>query len=416
MSENTFPRRKILMLIPQLGYGGAETSFVRLSNLLAQHYDVTIALFTRHYDSKGYSNAGLEPDSPIILLDQFESSSSWFVRWINRWRTFRELKRTSDVAISFLTGPNLLNAIVGQRKKTIVCIQGSRMYDPNMRWFLRKLYLFFLDPVVYSLSKRVIGVSLGLVNEIPESLHGKFRVIEPFINYQQMIASTTDDIETEIAGLKGQAVIVAAGRLSEEKGFAPLIDIFAKLTTLIPNAKLLIIGDGPLRGSLETQCASLGLLLNNFDSNVTSVILAGYRENPLRYFRVSSVFVLSSLTEGFPNILIEALASGVLLMAANAPWGARSVLYNTPPDLIYPYPTEKPEMADYGLLMPRIDSLRYKQIWVDKFYEVLSNPDAYAELAKRGPERVRQLDQRIIGRKWLDLIEEVCAHDAQSSV
>ena len=388
------PRRKILMLIPQLGYGGAETSFVRVSNLLARYHDLTIVLFTRHYGIGGYSDTGLEPDNTIILLDESEGSSSRLSRWIRRWRKFRVLKRENDVAISFLSGPNTLNALVGYPGKTVISVRGSRNYDPVISPWMRYLYQYLIDPFVYCVSDRIVGISAGLSNEIPwfarqRSCH-KFRVIELFVDAKETITRSAEPIEDKILILKGQPIIVAIGRLSVEKGFQPLVEIFAELSRHINAAKLFIIGDGPLHKALETQCASLELPVNCLEVGTASVILTGYRENPLRYLKIASVFVLSSLTEGFSNSLVEALASGKLVMAVNGPWGARSVLYNSPPDTVSPYPTEMPEVADYGLLMPRIDLPRYKQVWLDELHTVLSNPTAYANLAKRGPDRVRQ--------------------------
>ena len=409
--EKKHTRRKILMLAPELGYGGAETYFVRLSTLLSQHHDVTIALFSRNYRVGQYSAAGLEPQCPVLLIDDAEVATSRPVRWINRWRKVKQLKCESDLAISFLSGPNLLNAITWNSSKTVVTMLGSRKFDPNIKPSLRFFYQKIIDPLIFKLATQVVSVSNGLSNELTnfkrDVVITKFKTIEVLLDAEEIISKASEPIEEEYLKLKGLPIIVVAGRLSTEKGFQHLIDLFIDVSKIIKNAKLLIIGDGPLYLALVQQCKLHGLRVNDFEPDNASVIFTGYRESPLRYFRIARIFVLSSLTEGFPNILVEALASGILTIASNGPWGARAVLYDNPANEFLPFPTRSPETADYGLLMPRIDDSMNRRVWVEQLCNALTNSSFYRDLSARGPDRVRDLDMRIIGQKWLNLISEL---------
>lgn len=112
-------------------------------------------------------------------------------------------------------------------------------------------------------------------------------------------------------------ILVCAGSLEPWKGFADLIRAMA----LLPEgfgARLLILGDGSLRGELHALVDELGLQAR--------VKLAGYVENPLKYFRHSDVFVLSSHVEGLPNVLVEAMMCGCTPVATDCPTGPREVL------------------------------------------------------------------------------------------
>lgn len=116
----------------------------------------------------------------------------------------------------------------------------------------------------------------------------------------------------------GQApVVLAAGRLTEQKGFSTLIQAFARVRQAQP-ARLLILGEGEQRSALEALSRQLGL-----DSDVR---LPGFEANPYRYMARASVFVLSSRWEGLPGVLIEALACGVRLVATDCPSGPREIL------------------------------------------------------------------------------------------
>lgn len=118
-------------------------------------------------------------------------------------------------------------------------------------------------------------------------------------------------------GDAGRPLLVAAGRLAPWKGFSDLIDAMA-LGPARQGARLLILGDGPLRGELQARIERLGLQ--------DSVRLAGYVENPLKYFARARVFALSSLVEGMPNVLVEAMMCGCTPVATDCPTGPSELL------------------------------------------------------------------------------------------
>jgi glycosyltransferase involved in cell wall biosynthesis len=118
---------------------------------------------------------------------------------------------------------------------------------------------------------------------------------------------------------KSQPVIVAAGRLAPWKGFADLIHAVSLISPSL-HVRLLILGDGPLRDELLGLIYNLGLR--------ETVDLVGYVENPLKYFARADIFALSSLVEGLPNVLVEAMLSGCTPVATDCPTGPREVLQN----------------------------------------------------------------------------------------
>ncbi|MBI2806388.1 MAG: glycosyltransferase family 4 protein [Planctomycetes bacterium] len=102
-------------------------------------------------------------------------------------------------------------------------------------------------------------------------------------------------------------LIGAAGRLSPEKGFEHLVDSAAHVVRMQPNAGFLLFGDGPLRAALARQIASRGLR-NNF-------VLADFRADLDRWLPNFDVFSLPSYTEGLPNVVLEAFAARVPVVA-----------------------------------------------------------------------------------------------------
>ena len=126
-----------------------------------------------------------------------------------------------------------------------------------------------------------------------------------------------EPVEHEWFLRKDGPVLVAAGRLATWKGFADLIRAMKELP-IQRRARLMILGDGPLRAELQALIIELGL------QDVVSLL--GYVENPLKYFMHADVFVLSSHVEGLPNVLVEAMMCGCTPVSTDCPTGPREVL------------------------------------------------------------------------------------------
>jgi len=127
--------------------------------------------------------------------------------------------------------------------------------------------------------------------------------------------------------------VVSIGRLSEEKGHRYLVEAFARLVKTIPDARLLIIGEGPERGALERAIREQGLS--------EKVMLPGYRDLAWRYLVRCHAFVLSSLTEGLPITLLEAMQAGVPVIATEVGGIPRVVRPSMTGRLVAPGDSEK---------------------------------------------------------------------------
>ncbi len=395
------------MLITQLGYGGAETSFIRLANFLAESMDVTVALFTADYgNAKKYAAGHEKLDASVTLLDT-PHRQHHLLRWLRRiWRV-RRLKQQHDATISFLSGPNAVNVLAGVNRRTIVSLRGSRMFDSAASRRQRVLFQYFLDPIIYALAARIVPVSAGLKYEIrkaatPKTL-GKVRVIPPFIDSATLALRLQEDAPEAFRALKGQPVIVAAGRLAVEKGFHHLIRVVGALSKTHTGIKLLLIGDGPMMPELRALCGTHGLAMDDMTADVSSVIFAGYQKNVLPLMALGRVYAMASATEGFPSVLLEAMIAGVPVVAADTPWGVRTIMCATPPDTADPYPTTRATTVDFGTLMPRIDAPEYEAVWVNTLAQSLAHVQALsAAIAKRPYD----FDLATVGEKWKHLLTE----------
>lgn len=114
-------------------------------------------------------------------------------------------------------------------------------------------------------------------------------------------------------------VVLGVGRLNPQKDFVTLIRAFARSRERAPS-RLVILGEGPERGSLEREVAANGLRLDE------DVALPGFVADPYPFMSAAGLFVLSSVREGLPTVLIEALAAGTRVVSTDCDSGPDEIL------------------------------------------------------------------------------------------
>ena len=129
-------------------------------------------------------------------------------------------------------------------------------------------------------------------------------------------------------------ILVSVGRLQVVKNQRLLIDAVASFK----NVRLYIFGEGELRSDLEEQINTLGLNDN--------VFLMGFESNPFQYLKAADLFIFGSNHEGFPNVIMEAMACGLPILTTNCKSGPDEIM-----ELQYPK-TDDIMITDYGILVP----------------------------------------------------------------
>jgi glycosyltransferase involved in cell wall biosynthesis len=191
---------------------------------------------------------------------------------------------------------------------------GAFLADAEYRWskpWNRALFAAVMRTAC-ALADRIIATSKGVADDLLASFGGsaaRIRVVHNPVDVMRVVSSAREPIDSADQARWHRPVIVAAGRLAEAKYYPLLIEAFAILRRRV-DATLFILGAGDEEARLRALIASHGL--------ADAVHLCGFRRNPWSYIARADVFALTSHYEGFGNVLVEAMACGVPVVATRS--------------------------------------------------------------------------------------------------
>jgi glycosyltransferase involved in cell wall biosynthesis len=232
--------------------------------------------------------------------------------------------------------------------------------------------------LVYRAPDRLLAISNGVADGLVRNFgvpRERMRVVHNPIDVARIEQRAQ---ESTPAGCPSR-FIVACGRLHRQKGFDLLLRAFARLREA--DVALVILGDGPERGNLEMLARELGL--------GARLTMPGFVENPWSWIARASAFVLPSRWEGLASALVEAMACGTPVIAADCDFGPREVVRD----------------SETGLL-PRAEDVEGLGAAIQL---VLSDRALARRLAAAGRRRALDFDAPAIGDRYTDLVHEAAA-------
>lgn len=301
----------ILFVIYTLGHGGAERVLVRIANYWAEQGRV-VGILTFDKQPPKYE---VHPNIRLIQADIAVSSSNPLAAvknnlkrlWILRgW--FKTLKPTT--VISFTEDVNVLVSLaaIGRTFKLVV----SDRIHPD--WFRRGGMWLMLKKISYRFTDTLVVQTQDV-----KSAYSGFKVPIKVIN-NPLSPSAVSVMDYD------KPVIIAVGRLDRQKNYPLLIEAFSQIKA--DNWTLQIFGEGDEKKRLQALITEQKL-----DNRV---ILRGTTKGIFDEMAQASVFVLSSLAEGYPNVLIEAMSVGLAVVSTNCPSGPSEIIRNGENGLIVP--------------------------------------------------------------------------------
>jgi glycosyltransferase involved in cell wall biosynthesis len=324
-------QRGILMVMHSLSQGGADRVAVLLANGFARaRIPTRIALMRDLAESQPEIRAMLDPEvgvasaGPPMGLRISRSGPPVGHRHLERARGVRFLRRQIDehspaVVLAPTDDMGLITALArreGPGEPLFAMKLTNALLRPGSSalkaFYRRKLFEFILNRL-----DLVLALSEPEERELTNLYPGRapiFRTVpNPYISDAMLAKRPT-------ARERHSPRLVTAGRMVQQKRFDVLLRAFARISRA--DAKLTILGDGPLRPSLEALAQSLAV--------AGRVDMPGYTGDVLSHLRQSDLFVLSSDYEGLPAVVLEALASGVPVVSTDSFLAALELLGSAP--------------------------------------------------------------------------------------
>lgn len=304
---------RIACFLPNLAGGGAERTLISVTNGLRRRgWEIDLVVGT----AEGPAQAWIAPEVNCWDLQAPRVRQAI-------WPLADYLRRVQPQAL--LTGmlhgnlaAVLARALSGTQVPLLLSEHNSRQ---RVRASLWDRCLAALRPLAYQRAQAVIAVSEGLKKELAQALgwaEQRITYCPNPVDLERLQAEAAYPPRHPWLVPDGPPVILGMGRLVPQKDFATLIAAFAQVHAVFPQARLLILGEGPERAALQGLCARLGLS--------EAVDLPGFVSHPGAYLARAAVFVLSSLWEGFANVIVEALACGTPVVATRCPHGPAEIL------------------------------------------------------------------------------------------
>lgn len=288
---------KIAFVISSLSSGGAERVLSNLANQLSKKNEIYIVVFSR--EDSFYN---LSEKVNLIKLNLSKNSKNKFEsikNSLNRVLILRNALKNidADINISFMIHTNILAIIASKVNKQKIIIAERIVYN------------FYQSKLLYKIRRFIYPKSDYLVTQTFSDKKNYNFMKNVKVIYNPLELPKLEKIE--------ERIILAVGRLDKQKGFDNLIDCFAKVNS--NDWRLCIAGDGVEKKNLENQIKKLHL--NNVE-------LIGKRKDIFEWYAKSSIFILSSHKEGFPNVLLEAMGSGCACISFDCPSGPSEIIEN----------------------------------------------------------------------------------------
>jgi glycosyltransferase involved in cell wall biosynthesis len=305
--------RRLCLVISTLGAGGAERVLSTLANRwAAEGHSVTLVTLSGAGDDFYRLDGSIERVG-LGVTGVSRRPRDAVIQNIRRIRALREAIAASrpDVVVSFLNTVNVLTLMATARLGVPTIV--SERIDPRAHAVGRAWSL--LRAHAYSRAFAVVAQTRPVAEWMSGTMRLRRCVVIPNPISPALLTRVDEDRECA----KGTPrVVMAMGRLVEQKGFDLLIEAFASGGPREYGWRLVIIGDGPGRGTLEKLAVTAGVR--------DIVEFAGRVDRPEALLGTADMFVLSSRYEGFPNALLEAMAFGIACVAFDCRSGPADII------------------------------------------------------------------------------------------
>jgi glycosyltransferase involved in cell wall biosynthesis len=315
MHINSPKSKRIALFFPSLKAGGVQRFMLTLgAGLQADGYDVDFVLVEAKGPFLDQTPTGIR----IIDLKSKRAVTALpaLVRYLKSETPEVMISAQTHINVIAIIACRLVNAktrlVISERNHITSSSRNSTKVSDRFRPIFARLFYPLADAIV-AVSKDV-GIDLARRTGLPGQ---RIQVVNNSYHVDIIEQKAAEPVDHLWLISSGPPVFLAVGRLDKQKDYLTLLHAFADVRSKI-DARLIILGEGHLRPALEMLAQQLGISVD--------VSLPGFVSNPYAYMAKASVYVLSSAWEGFPNVLVEALACQVQVVSTDCHSGPAEIL------------------------------------------------------------------------------------------
>lgn len=310
--------KRVAIVLPKMSINGVQKVHAQLASEFIND-DIPVDFVTS--DPDGAIVPELPAETRIIFIGQ-RGKLFFFpelLRYLRHSQPTHVMSAYDDVSVLVLAARLLPSCkyfvLVGLHNSVVEAHRSGSWLRQWKNWLIRKAMRWF-----YRRADALIAVSNGLAEEASTLMHLPRNTITTIHNpvitnkFQALLAASCP-ITLPLASDK--PVIGFFGRLEPQKNVAMLINAFALVQKAV-TCDLLVVGEGSLEVDLRHQCEHLGL--------TERITFHPFLRNPFPLMQRCDIVVLSSIYEGAPNILIEAMACGTQIVSTNCHYGPSEIL------------------------------------------------------------------------------------------
>lgn len=373
---------KITILALHLGTGGAENVISNLSNVLCASNEVNIISTYKLGESPAFY---IDPRVNIeYLMTDLKPNREELKKAIKLRKPFKILKECiTSFKVLILRKILMIKAI---KKCEADIIISTRVLHNNWlgKYGRKSAIKIAQEHNHHNNNEKIIKKTIKSLKKIDYFMPTSMELYEFYknkINAKCVYIPNSLDFEpTEIADLENKNFI-AVGRFAKEKGFADLIRIFSKMVKMDKELKLRIVGDGEERENLQKEIEDLKLTKN--------IELCGFKskEELDKLYLDSSVYLMTSYTESFGLVLLEAESYGIPCVVFDSAQGAKEII----------------EDKINGFLVKD----RNEDEFIDRIYELLLDKDKRVRMGKAGIEKSYKYRKENVAKVWDEFLKKI---------
>lgn len=394
--------KKIAFIIPDLYTRGMPRVLENLENeILSNKYDKYIILLKKkpiRFNVQG---------RVIEIEKEGENILSKFYIFIKRLIKIYNVnkKYKFDYIIGFGMTANIIAILTSKYGKVIITEHNVKSIENNITKGVKNLiynrtYNFFIKNL-YNKANIIVSVSKYIGLDLIKNYgikKEKICTIYNGVNNKIINKLKYENLSEKENEIFKNPVIINVGALSPQKGQWHLIKIMPELKKVIPNIQLVILGQGPYYDKLSNLVQSLDLQ--------DSVHLMGVKSNPYKYMYNAKIFVLSSLYEGFPNVLVEAMSVGLPIVSVDCKSGPKELLNKD----INVEVTNKYILADYGILVPdffynKDNCLENEKILTQAVLKIMNDNQLREYYRQKSKQRIKLFTAKNMAKQYMDILK-----------